>query len=210
QVALRRSHYAGRITQVALARSNYARRWLTIWSRSSAKMHDPDNEDSRNFSVRRATVTDAGVIAHQRASMFQGMGTLPSERAPALCEMTIAYLKHALPSGEYLAWLAFDVSAPETIVAGAGLLLRQIQPFPIMQGPLTGRLASGKQGLVMNVFVEPAWRRRGLANMLMQQVMAVATSEGVESLVLNASKEGRMLYEQLGFIATNEMWLIPT
>jgi hypothetical protein len=44
----------------------------------------------------------------------------------------------------------------------------------------------------------------------MHEVMLFANESGVESLVLHASKDGRPLYEQLGFKATNEMRLVQT
>lgn len=73
--------------------------------------------------------------------------------------------------------------------------------------PDTGgrELVGGPQGLILNVYTEPAWRRRGLAVLLMQRVLDWAAANGVKSLVLHASNDGRPLYEKLGFTATNEM-----
>ena len=58
---------------------------------------------------------------------------------------------------------------------------------------------------MLNVFTERAWRRRGLAKLLMEHVIAGARTAGVTTLVLHASAEGRPLYEALGFSPTNEM-----
>jgi GNAT superfamily N-acetyltransferase len=58
---------------------------------------------------------------------------------------------------------------------------------------------------VLNVYTEPAWRRRGVAEALMRQVIRWAESERLDRLVLHASDEGRPLYQRLGFAATNEM-----
>jgi GNAT superfamily N-acetyltransferase len=162
------------------------------------------------FQVRQATIADASVLAYQRARMFEDMGSVQADAMAALMALSSDYFVRTIPTGSYVAWLMFDAGAPETIVAGAGLLLRTIPPFPIPQGKNAGTLATGRQGLIMNVYVEPAWRRKGLARMLMQEVMAYSTTVGVESLVLHASNEGRALYEQLGFKATNEMRLVQT
>lgn len=155
-------------------------------------------------------MADAETIALHRASMFEDMGIITSETAPALRNATREYMLRAVPTEEYLGWLMYEKSQPDVIVGGAGLLLRQIPPFPVMQGALAGTLASGKQGLILNVYVGRAWRRKGLAAKLMRVVMQYSNDAGVESLVLHASKEGRPLYEQLGFVATNEMRLVPT
>lgn len=170
-------------------------------------MHE--SAKSGNFSVRRATVADASVIALHRASMFLDMGTITSDVSPPLQALTVQYLQRAMPAGEYLGWLAFENSALESIIGGAGLLMRQIPPFPMVHGPLAGTVASGKQALVMNVYVHPEWRRHGVAKRVMQEVMAFSDGDGVESLVLHASNAGRPLYEQLGFIPTNEMRFVP-
>jgi uncharacterized protein (DUF1330 family) len=59
-------------------------------------------------------------------------------------------------------------------------------------------------GLAAGVRVR-SWRRRGVAALLMQHVLAWARHERLDRLVLHASAEGRRLYEGLGFVATNEM-----
>jgi GNAT superfamily N-acetyltransferase len=66
-------------------------------------------------------------------------------------------------------------------------------------------LLSGRQALIVNVFVERIARRRGLARSLMRHVLAWTRDEGITSVVLHASDEGRRLYEDLGFVATNEL-----
>jgi GNAT superfamily N-acetyltransferase len=61
------------------------------------------------------------------------------------------------------------------------------------------------EGPIMNVFTERSYRRRGLARALLQRVLEWAGANGLTSLVLHASAEGRALYEQAGFVPTNEM-----
>lgn len=58
---------------------------------------------------------------------------------------------------------------------------------------------------MLHIFTEPAWRRRGLAELLMRHVLEWARNQRLDRLVLHASAEGRALYERLGFVATNEM-----
>lgn len=142
--------------------------------------------------------------------MFEDMGIISGDAVAELFRLSETYFRRTVPTGEYVAWLAYDPAHPESIVAGAGLLIRTIPPFPVMQGSNAGALGLGKQGLVINVYAEPAWRRKGLARMLMREVMAFAKEAGIESLVLHASADGRPLYEQLGFRATNEMRLVQS
>ncbi|HEU4558878.1 MAG TPA: GNAT family N-acetyltransferase [Longimicrobium sp.] len=154
------------------------------------------------FAVRRATATDAAVLAHHRAAMFRDMGSLRPELYDALREAARPWFADAVPAGEYVAFLAAPADRPDEIVAGAGAQLRRQLPRPTPDGD---GIEVRQQALVLNVYTEPAWRRRGLAALLMEHVLAWAREAGVGSVVLHASDEGRPLYEQLGFVATNEM-----
>jgi GNAT superfamily N-acetyltransferase len=155
------------------------------------------------FAVRRATVADASIIARHRAEMFSDMGQLSKELHQPLVEQTTAYLMTAIPTGEYLGWLATPPGQPESVVAGAGVQLRRVLPHP--DHHRRDRLASGRQAIVLNVYTDRAWRKRGLAQLLMEEVLRWARESGLETLVLHASPEGRRLYERLGFLSTNEM-----
>jgi GNAT superfamily N-acetyltransferase len=68
-------------------------------------------------------------------------------------------------------------------------------------------IAESRQGLIVNVFNEPDWRRRGIAKLLMKEIIAWSREQTLDDLVLHASDGGRRLYEQLGFVLTNEMRL---
>ena len=61
--------------------------------------------------------------------------------------------------------------------------------------------------MIVNVYTEPAYRRRGLARRLMVAMLEWAHGEGYGTVSLHASDFGRSLYESLGFKATNEMRL---
>jgi GNAT superfamily N-acetyltransferase len=91
---------------------------------------------------------------------------------------------------------------PANVIGGAGVQLRRVLPFPEGAG-----VAEGRQAIVINVYTEPAWRRRGVARSLMEAILTWARAADLESLVLHASAEGRGLYQQLGFVDTNEMRL---
>jgi GNAT superfamily N-acetyltransferase len=153
--------------------------------------------------VRPAQTGDIDTIAPHRAAMFHDMGQVaPHERAP-LTQATAAYLRTAMPAGDYLAWVAEEIAAG-TIIGGAGAQLRPIMPRP---GEGTSGLELGPEALVLNVYVEPAWRRRGVAIALMRTLLADLADRGIRRIVLHASDEGRQLYERLGFAQTSEMRL---
>jgi len=91
---------------------------------------------------------------------------------------------------------------PNNIIAGAGVHLRRVLPHPFKN---TAIFADGHHGIIVNVFTEPDWRRQGVAEMLLKQIIDWAREQKLDELVLHASSDGSALYERLGFIATNEM-----
>ena len=60
----------------------------------------------------------------------------------------------------------------------------------------------------MNVFTEPEWRRRGIAALLLEEIIEWSRKEFLDRLVLHASEEGRTLYGRVGFVPGNEMRVV--
>jgi GNAT superfamily N-acetyltransferase len=154
--------------------------------------------------VRAATVDDADVIARHRCRMFEDMGELPPSVFEQLKAVSRAALVDAIARGEYVGWLA-SPDGSETVVAGAGVQLRRVLPHPRRRADGAVVVAEGRHAIVLNVFTEPEWRRRGLGEILMRHVLEWARARRLDRLVLHASDDGRRLYERLGFVATNEM-----
>jgi GNAT superfamily N-acetyltransferase len=94
------------------------------------------------------------------------------------------------------------VNDPGRVVAGGGVIVRPLMPRPRTDNSGVTR---GAEAIVVNVYTDHAYRRRGLARMVMHQIIDWAETSGIESLVLQASLDGRPLYEQLGFVASREM-----
>jgi ribosomal protein S18 acetylase RimI-like enzyme len=155
-----------------------------------------------SFIVRQAIASEIGVIAHHRAAMFRDMGALAAHQMPSLEGATASYLRDAIARGEYLAWVAEQSEGAPAIVGGAGVQLRPILPRP---RPGSDDLELGPEAIVLNVYVESSWRRRGVAESLMRALLTELAARGIRRIVLHASDDGRRLYERLGFVATNEM-----
>ena len=159
----------------------------------------PDGE----VRVRPATARDVDVLAEHRALMFRDMGRLDDAAFAALVAATRAYFVEAMPRGEYVAWVAVPADAPGHVVGGAGVHLRPQIPRPDPHDP--ARVLGGVQGLIVNVYTDRAWRRRGVARRLVEAVIAYGRRASLAGLVLHASDEGRPLYAQLGFVPSSEM-----
>ena len=153
---------------------------------------------SLEFAVRQAIASDLPLIAHHRAAMFRDMGKLAPHQEEAVRAATASYLRDALETGEYIGWVA-EATGTSSVIGGAGAQIRPILPRP---GSDSQELELGPEAIVLNVYVEPAWRRRGIADALMRAVLDGLAERGIRRIVLHASDDGRRLYERLGFVAT--------
>ena len=161
---------------------------------------------TNEFIVRLATVDDAALIASHRAGMFRDMGQIPPHLFESFQATCTDRIRELLVSGEYIGWLAAPTGEPKSIIAGAGIQLRRVLPHPADENAF----AEGRHGLVINVFTEPEWRRQGIGELLMKEIIEWSKEEKLDRLVLHASEDGRRLYERLGFVLTNEMKFVGT
>ena len=151
--------------------------------------------DKTKITIREAG--DVEVILHHRRSMFRDMGEGTAEELDRMVEVARPWFARALVDGSYRHWLAMDASGG--VAGGGGVLLC---PWPANpHDPCTER------AVILNVYTEAEFRRRGIARQVMQVMLEWIESYGLRSVNLHASDEGRALYEKLGFNPTNEMRL---
>lgn len=144
------------------------------------------------YSIRPATIADIPHIVQHRAGMFREMG-IPAEFED-MTAATELWLRHAIPSKTYLGWMA--ESNTGEVVAGGGLLIIPWPPGPMTMDP--------RCGFIFNVYTQPAHRKQGLAKRLMDAMHDYCRAERVERVVLNASVFGKPLYDQMGYVETEE------
>ena len=153
--------------------------------------------DGNDVTIREAGSADLETILHHRRSMFRDMGEGTAEELDRMVEVARPWVARALADGSYRHWLAMDASG---CVAGGGGVL--ISPWPANpHDPCTER------AVILNVYTEAEFRRRGIARLVMERILAWIKAYGLRGVNLHASENGRALYEKLGFAATNEMRL---
>jgi len=150
------------------------------------------------YSIRLATLEDAGIIAGHRHRMFVDMGKYDPQKLEAMTSAYRPWLESKIAAGEYLSWLA--TSQDGAVAAGLGLWLMDWPPHVIGSGL--------RRGNIINVYTEAAHRRQGLARLLLNAALDWCRANRIDVIILHASKEGRHLYESAGFEPTNEMRLV--
>ena len=147
--------------------------------------------------MREAMPADVEVIVRHRRQMFFDMGHTDEDNLRAMEATTRPLLQEWLTSGNYRGWLVSDEGG--AVVAGGGVIVVPMLSRPQNPDP--------QLVYILNIYVDPPYRRRGLARAIMERMIAWCGEQGFKSVALHASDQGRTLYEQLGFKPTNEMRL---
>lgn len=146
-----------------------------------------------------ATSDDIDVIVAQRSAMFREMRKYSDAQIDASNAPFARFVVEAMGVGQWRHLLVRSTldGAP---LAGAALWLMPWMPHPSD--------LSSRRGNVLNVYTAVEARRRGLARALVRRLVQLARTLALETVVLNASDAGRLVYLSLGFEPTNEMKMV--
>ena len=70
----------------------------------------------------------------------------------------------------------------------------------VIEKPMSPAFLNGKTGTVLNVYTEPAYRKKGHARKLMEKLLEDAAEMNLCRVELKATEMGYALYQSLGFI----------
>jgi ribosomal protein S18 acetylase RimI-like enzyme len=146
---------------------------------------------------RSLTPADLDLICRHRKEMFRASGR-PDRSEQTLDTMTtsfLVWLEPRLASGTYFGFVIENDLMP---VAGIGLMVIDWPPHP-------SHPTQDKRGYILNVFVEPSHRNRGVGTRLMTLAETELRKRGVSFAVLHATAMGQRLYNALGWKVTAEM-----
>ncbi|MGD0368199.1 MAG: GNAT family N-acetyltransferase [Acidobacteriaceae bacterium] len=153
------------------------------------------------LKTRLATAADAPLITRHRRRMFVDAGRRDDQVLQLMAQAHEPWVAQAITDNRYLGWLTEDDGK---VVAGAGLLLLDWPPHPLDPRSTT-------RGYLLNVYVEPDYRRRHLASNLIELALAEARRRSIRVVALHSTDLARRLYESAGFRPTNEMFYVePT
>lgn len=150
------------------------------------------------LTTRPATAADATLITHHRRRMFVDAGRPDNQVLDRMAEAHTPWVARMMNEGKYIGWLT---EAEGKVVAGSGLLLLDWPPHPLDP-------ATTQRGYLLNVYVEPTFRRRKLASHLIEMALAEARRRRIRVVSLHSTAEARPLYVANGFRTTNEMFYV--
>jgi ribosomal protein S18 acetylase RimI-like enzyme len=130
--------------------------------------------------------------------MFAAMGRTQDSILDAMSRNFEPWVARMIEAGNYAGWITADSGRA---VASAGILILDWPPHPLDP-------AGEHRGYLLNVFVEPEYRKRGLARALVDLCLAEAHRRHLRVVALHSSDAGRPMYEAFGFRTTNEMFYV--
>ncbi len=147
------------------------------------------------IQIRKATDADIDALIKARCRTMRevcGFGE-DYEFSAEFMEATKQYFLH----GDGTTVLAIDNSyEPAQIVGNATICYTNMMP--------TFSHPSGKRAHLMNVHVEKEFRRKGIAHKMIEFLVDDAKERGVSEISLDATDDGRKLYEAMGWHTNNE------
>lgn len=146
------------------------------------------------MDIRTLRASDLDLVCRHREEMFRDAGR-SDDVLMLMTRHFREWVRPRLSDGSYFGYVMLDDDVP---VAGIGLMLIDWPPHP--EHP-----TQDKRGYVLNVFVEPDYRNRGLARELMTLAEAEFAARGACYAVLHATAKGKPLYQGLGWNGTTEM-----
>jgi GNAT superfamily N-acetyltransferase len=144
------------------------------------------------FSIRDAGPDEIDLVAGLRVMMAEE--TDETTLSPQLVEATRRWLRENTQRGIMRSWLA---EGDGKIVGTVTCRIRDTSPRE--------HDLAGKEAYVHNLYVDPAYRNRGIGRALMQVLLDWCKNAGYSRIALRASDMGRPLYERMGFVADRQM-----
>jgi ribosomal protein S18 acetylase RimI-like enzyme len=154
--------------------------------------------DLSTLTLRAGTPADDELIAQHFYAMWQDLGVSDDNLQPDWVAICLKFVDQARRNLRYQSFVAEVEGAIAGSVSGqifSGL-------YPAVLAP-----HHRQYGYIWGLYVEPAYRRQGIATQLTQQMVTYLKSVGCTKVVLNAAPKARSLYATLGFADSNLMEL---
>lgn len=152
----------------------------------------------RQIIIREATTQEDLLIAQHFYQMWQDMGIPEDAINPDWHNITLEYIDMARRD---LFYKAFVAEVDNAVVGSASCQIFG-DLFPNIFKP-----EYRKSGYIWGVYVEPSYRRQGIAKQLTSIAVEYLKAIACTQVVLGASPAGKPVYSSLGFSQGNQMVL---
>ena len=142
------------------------------------------------MKFKKASLSDLEILVSTRVNVLRSANQLDlSVDMKEVEKSSRLYYQEALASDNHTAFLVYN---DDDNVIGAGAV-SYYQVMPTYHNP------SGKKAYIMNMYIAPEHRRKGIATKLLDLLIADSKERGIDHITLEATQMGRKLYENYGF-----------
>ena len=143
-----------------------------------------------NIIFQRASLEQLDLLVKTRVEVLRAANLLDNGADMSEVEAASrAYYREALSDGSHTGYLAFD---GEDFVGAGGVSYYRVMP--------TYHNPTGRKAYIMNMYVRPDYRRRGIATRMLDLLVADARQRGIQCISLEATDAGRPIYAKYGFV----------
>ena len=142
------------------------------------------------MNYRKATNNDINLLVEQRLKFIEI--DKEDNRYETIKENCYLYFENALLNNKCDVILAEE----NTICIGTGIV------FYYESVPSAFNV-TGKNAYITSMYVEPQYRRKGIATNILNRIIEVAMEKEYRIIMLNASEMGRPIYKKMGFVDSN-------
>ena len=148
---------------------------------------------------QKAEIGDTELLTRTRIMVLRAVHSLPEDAAlDDLTAQSRRYYQRALRDGTHTAYLVYD---GDHLVGAGGVSYFEVLP--------TYHNPTGQKAYIMNMYTDPAYRRRGIARRTLDLLVRDARDRGVTAISLDATAMGRPLYEAYGFVGMEAEMELP-
>ncbi len=129
----------------------------------------------------------AALVALRKKYLLEDYGEIPSDKLTLILDTLPAYFTGHL-NKDLFAFVCRDIDH----IVGCCFLY-------ISEKPANPTFINGKTGTVLNVYISPEYRKRGIAEELMKILLSEAKNLKLDFVELKSTDPGYKLYKSLGF-----------
>lgn len=142
------------------------------------------------MKFKKASLSDLEILVSTRVNVLRSANQLDLSVDMKVVEKSSRlYYQEALASDNHTAFLVYN--ADDNVIGASAVSYYQVMP--------TYHNPSGKKAYIMNMYVAPEHRRKGIATELLDLLIADSKERGIDHITLEATQMGRKLYENYGF-----------
>ena len=165
------------------------------------------------LQYKRATIEDLDILVKTRIQVLRAANQLSEDVDMSEVELqSRTYYESALRDESHVAYLVFERKEfatelskeefeKEEFVGAGGISFFQVMP--------TFHNPTGKKAYIMNMYTKPEYRRKGIACKTLDLLVTEAKQRGVSMISLEATVQGKPLYEKYGFVKMKDEMELP-